>query len=210
MRAAPGASDLVARLAAADGAASHPFHARLIAPRANARDLGDTVHALCAIHGQHPNLIELVASQAASSPASGWLERAVAGFAIERTLLAQLTAAAGPLPSTPGQAQTATALTQERHALEMLARSERTGVGLGAAAALVLDWQAMRQVLAAAADRFGVALPPCALPDLADTADALDASPAAERAVGFGAQQLFAQHRGLLGLLEARASARGA
>ena len=209
VRAAPGASDLVARLATADGAGAHPFHARLVVPRANAHELGDAVHALCAVHGGHPDLIEIVASLNEPSSARAWLEQAVAGFLAERVALAQLTAAVGPLPSTPGQAKTETALSHERHALEMLARSERAGVGLGAAAALVLDWLPLRQVLAVAADRFGVALPPSTLPDPADTAAALDANPAAERAIGFGAQQLFAQHRGLLSLLEARASARG-
>lgn len=208
--AAPGASGLVRRLAAADGTGAHPFHARLTAPRANARDLGDAVHALCAIHGEHPDLIEIVASLNAASPADAWLSAAAAGFADERAALAQLITAAGPLPSTPGQAQTAATLTAERHALEMLARSERVGVGLGAAAALVIDWQAVRAVLAQAATRFGVTLAPSTLPQLADTTAALDATPAAERAIAFGAQQLFGQHRGLLSLLEARASARGA
>lgn len=203
----PGATDLVRRLATADGAGAHGFHARLLARRAPDRDLADTVHALCAVHGHHPDLIEIVAAGPAA-PARDWLDAAVAGFAGERRFLAHLTAAAGPLPSTPGQAQTETALTAERHALEMLARSERTGVGLGAAAALVWDWTALRQVLAHAADRFGVAIPASTLPAPAATAAALDAIPAAERAIGFGAQQLFAQHRGLLSLLEARASAR--
>ena len=206
---ASGASDLVRRLAAADGTGAHPFHARLTAPRANARDLGDAVHALCGVHGEHPDLIEIVAASAEPSPAAAWLAQAVAGFAAERAVLAQLTAAAGPLPSTPGQAQTAAALSAERHALEMLAKSERVGVGLGAAAALVLDWRAIRAILAQAADRFGVTLPASTLPPLADTVAALDAGPAAERAIAFGAQQLFGQHRGLLSLLEARASARG-
>lgn len=205
---ATGAADLVSRLAKADGAAAHPFHARLIARRAAPRDLCDAVHALCAVHGHHPDLIEIVAATCAS-PARAWLEQAVRGFAAERALLAHLTAAAGPLPSTPGQAQSHAALTAERHALEMLARSERDGVGLGAAAALVFDWTAFRQVLEHAADRFGVTAEPSSLPDLAATAVVLDASPAAERAIAFGAQQLFAQHRGLLSLLEARASARG-
>lgn len=204
-----GASDLVVRLAAADGAAAHPFHARLIAARAPARDLCDAVHTLCHVHGRHPDLIEIVASIATPSPASDWLGHAKDAFAAERAFLAQLTAAAGPLPSTPGQAQTEAALTAERHALEMLARSERAGVGHGAAAALAIDWAAMREVLDRAAQRFGVVPPPLALPSFADTAAMLDASPAAERAIAFGAQQLFAQHRGLLSLLEARASARG-
>lgn len=205
-----GAADLVGRLATADGAGAHPFFARLTAPRAASRDLGDAVHALCSVHGQYPGLIEIVASLDGASTVGGWLNEAVAGFVAERANLARLTAAAGPLPSTPGQAQTAAALSAERHALEMLARSERVGVGLGAAAALVIDWQSLRAVLTCAAERFGVTLAPSALPDIAATNAALEGSPAAERAVAFGAQQLFGQHRGLLSLLEARASARGA
>lgn len=199
-----GGQELVARLAAADGAAVQPFHARLLARRAPIRDLADAAHALCAVHGHHPGLIELVAQGSAVPAAQGWLDAAALGFAAERAALAKLVAAAGPLPSTPGQAQSESALTAERHALEMLARSERAGVGLGAALALALDWRAWRQVIDAAADRFGVTLPPPALPAM--TPPDL---PGAERAIGFGAQQLFAQHRGLLGLLEARSSARG-
>jgi hypothetical protein len=146
--AAPGASDLVARLASADGVAAHPHFAQLVVARAAPRDLGDAIHVLCAVHSTRPDLIEIVASTAAPGGASPWLEAALAGFAVERAILVQLTAAAGPLPSTPGQAQTAAALTAERHAMEMLARSERTGVGLGAAAALVLDWRARSRLAA--------------------------------------------------------------
>ncbi|WP_438827192.1 DUF6975 family protein, partial [Sphingomonas bacterium] len=75
-------------------------------------------------------------------------------------------------------------------------------------AALLVDWGAIRQVLAAAAERFGVTLAPSALPSDERIAAAL--ADTGERATGFGAQQLFARHRGLFGLLEARASARGA
>lgn len=203
-RIASPAFDLVARLGAADGLATHPFLARLLARRAPARDLGDAVHALCSVHGHHPDLIEIVAGDATD----GWFGQARAGFAAERAALTQLTAAAGPLPSTPGQARAQGALAAERHALEMLARSERIGVGLGAAAALLLDWITIREILAAAADRFGVTLPASTLPSEGTTADAL--AGIGERAIAFGAQQLFAQHRGLFGLLETRASARDA
>ncbi|WP_438827193.1 DUF6975 family protein, partial [Sphingomonas bacterium] len=60
-RIASPAWDLVMRLAAADGVATHPFHARLLHRRVPARDLGDAMHALCAVHGHHPDLIEIVA-----------------------------------------------------------------------------------------------------------------------------------------------------
>lgn len=206
---APGAADLVARLAAADGTAAHGHVQRLSHRRAATRDLSDAVHALCAVHGHHPDLIEIAASLSDDARAQAWFGDTARGFAAERVLLAQLTAAAGPLPSTPGQGMTAAALNHERHTLEMLARSERHGVALGAAAALIADWTAVRTVLANAADRFGVEADPAILPDAETTAAVLATLPAAERAIAFGAQQLFAQHRGLWSLLEARTSARG-
>lgn len=202
-----GATGTLRRLLAADGTAAHPHAHRLAEPRSSPRDLGDAVHALCTVHGQHPDLLTLAAALGHEPVARDWLAVAAHGFATERAALARLAAAAGPLPSTPGQAETSAALSQERHALEMLARSERGGVALGAAAALVGDWAAIRRTLTRAADRFGIELPPSALPD---TATLLDATPAPERAIAFGAQQLLGLHRGLWSLLEARASARGA
>ncbi|MBD3783838.1 MAG: MFS transporter [Micrococcales bacterium] len=101
-------------------------------------------------------------------------------------------------------------LAGQRHALEMLARSERRGCALGAAAALVLDWRAIRNVVDAAAQRFGVTLTPPALPSMRQTMGMMQTidSPAVERAMLFGAQQLLIQHRGLWDLLEARSGAR--
>ena len=93
----------------------------------------------------------------------------------------------------------------------MLACSDRRGCATGATAALVLDWTAIRSVLVQAAERFGVDIPVCRLPVEVDTASSvamLGSTPATERAITFGAQQLLAQHRGLWSLLEARASAR--
>ena len=190
------------RLLAADGTGAHPYIVALSAPRSSARDLGDAVHALCAVHGHHPDLLS-IAAQTEAEPARAWLHAAAEAFSHERGALTKLVAAAGPLPSTPGQAETAAALGAIRHALGMLARSERTGVALGAAAALVDDWLAVRGVLTGAAGRFGIELHDAVLP-APDTL--LDAAP--ERALAFGAQQLLAQHRGLWSLLEARSSAR--
>ena len=202
--AAGSAGATLRRLLVTDGTAGHPFVATLAARRANARDLGDAIHALCTVHGQHPDLLTIAAGLCGEGGAREWLNDAASGFAIERAALAQLVAAAGPLPSTPGQAESSAALNAQRHALEMLARSERAGVALGAAAALVGDWEAIRTVLVRAADRFGVELP---APGIADAELLLAQAP--ERAAAFGAQQLLGQHRGLWGLLEARSSARG-
>ncbi|MEG3171615.1 hypothetical protein U1708_05250 [Sphingomonas sp. ZB1N12] len=204
--------DALIGLADADGSTVHPHHARLLAGGPGQRNLSDAVHALCAVHGEHPGLIADVLARAVQPEASDWLARAASGFADERTYLAQLTAAVGPLPSTPGQAETESALVGERHALETLARSERRGCATGAVAALLIDWCSIRLVLDVAAERFGVAVPLLTLPSETDTAAiiaSLGASPGPQRAILFGAQQLFAQHRGLWSLLEARSSARG-
>lgn len=199
-----GALATLRHLLTSDGTARHPFAARLLLPRAATRDLGDAIHALCTVHGQHPDLLSIAAAHSPEGAAREWLTLASMSFAADRAEIARLVAAAGPLPSTPGQAEASGALAAQRHALEMLARSERGGVAWGTAAALVADWQAVRDVLARAADRFGVAL---TLPALPDPAALLHGAP--ERAASFGAQQLLAQHRGLWGLLEARSSARG-
>lgn len=200
-----GAESTLCRLLHTDGSVAHPQLQRLVLPGVSSRDLADAMYGLCSVHGHHPDLLTIVAGLCTEPAERAWLTEAAAGFEIERTLLAQLAAAAGPLPSTPGQAETAAALTTERHALEMLARSERDGVALGAAAALIGDWVAIRAVLTRAADRFGVPVTDAELPDIDEV---LGGAALPERAVAFGAQQLLGQHRGLWSLLEARASAR--
>ncbi|WP_235525707.1 MULTISPECIES: DUF6975 family protein [unclassified Sphingomonas] len=209
---APDAWQALVRLGEADGSAAHPHFRRLVSGGQGARNLSDAVHALCSVHGDHPGLIADVMARAVEPDEQEWLAAAAAGFVDERSYLAQLTAAVGPLPSTPGQAETESALVGERHALEMLARSERRGCATGAVAALLRDWTAIRAMLDVAADHFGLAVPAPTLPSTADTAAAitrLGRAPGPQRAILFGAQQLFAQHRGLWALLEARASARG-
>jgi len=124
----------------------------------------------------------------------------------------RLTAAVGPIPSTPGAAETEATLVAQRHALEILARSERRGCALGAATALVCDWWPIRRLLDRAAARVGIEAPVPSLPDEGSIIAVIQAecdSPAAERAMAFGGEQLLLQNRGLLDLLEARAAARG-
>lgn len=204
---------VIAALADADGSADHAQLRRLARPNAPQRDLADAVHLLCAVHGRTSDLFD-EAAQHRADPAwrpPAWIAVATDAFAIERAYLASLTAAAGPLPSTPGQAETDAALVAVRHAFAMLARSDRAGCATGAAVALIIDWYAFRALLDNAARRFGVAAPAPALPDAIEVATivaALAASPPHERAMAFGAQQVFAQHRGLCDLLEARAAAR--
>lgn len=205
------AFDLLAGLVSTDGSLGHPHVRRLIAPRAPNRDLADAVHALCAVHGRHPGMIDEAHDHCAQPEACAWLADAGAGFVVERGALVQLAAAVGPLPSTPRQAESEAALAGVRHAVSMLAHSDRGGCATGAAAALVGDWAVIRQVLEAGAIGAGIVLSPIMWPSASATEEAitlLGAKPATERAMVFGARQLLAQHRGLWDLLEARAAAR--
>jgi hypothetical protein len=210
----PDNGNLIAALVRAEGSSSHAYPAcfDLLAGRHAARNLADVVHHVCILHGRHPGVADHAANRSAEEEARSWLIDSVDGFIRERTFLTRLVVAAGPLPSTPAQAEAESAVNGQRHAIDMLAQSDRAGCALGAAIALVLDWQSIRGVLELAANRFSLDVPACTLPD-ADRTIALAKSAATsaqvERAMSFGAQQLLAQHRGLWDLLEARQVARG-
>lgn len=207
----PAPAHTIDKLVTADGTASCAYVATLVPPAAAMRDLADAVHTLAELHGAFPGLIDHAAGGAARGPVAGWLAVAAHDVALERTLLAKLTAAAGPRPSTPGHAASEVAVQAQRHVLEMLARSDRRGCATGAAIAFVLDWHAIRPVLEACADRTGTDVP-FRFDGLAAATRGLLArledDAAVARAMAFGAQQMLAQHRGLWHLLEARASAR--
>ena len=207
------AADLLVRSVDAEGTAGHSYAKApgLLTGREAVRNLADAAHYLCVLHGRFPGVIEHAAAKTAHPAAQGWLATAAEGFAAERSLLTRLAVAAGPLPSTPGQAECEATVLQQRHALEMLSQSERSGCALGAALALALDWRAIRGVLDLAARRVSIEPQICTLPNEDETrtvAMIVAESPAYERAMVFGAQQLLAQHRGLWDLLEARQSAR--
>ncbi|MDQ3077356.1 MAG: hypothetical protein M3Q83_00770 [Pseudomonadota bacterium] len=206
------ASAHLARIAAT-GSIDHPHVAALSAAsgREAARDLADAVHLLCSLYGRHPGLVELALHQCPAGPVRDWLRASSDAFERERLYLVRLTSAVGPLPSTPGSAETEAALSAQRRAIETLALSERHGCALGATTALVTDWAAVRQVLDRAATRMGVDVPSNSLPGDGSIGAVIDGGidgPAASRALGFGAEQLLLQHRGLFDLLEARATAR--
>ncbi len=115
------------------------------------------------------------------------------------------------MPGTPGAAETEASLLAQRHALEILACSERHGCALGAATALVGDWGPIRRLLDRAAARAGLDPPAPSLPDEAVVIEIVELAsdtPASGRALSFGGEQLLLQHRALFDLLEARASAR--
>lgn len=199
---------------AGEGCARHSYLNVLLeaSGRHSGRDFADAVHLLCSIHGRYPGLIEIALQRCPKGPVQDWLLRASEGFERERLYLVRLTAAVGPLPSTPGAAETETSLVAARHALETLAMSERNGCALGAATALVGDWWPVRRLLDRAAARVGTEAPAPSLPDETSVVAIIDRgadSPASARALAFGGEQLLLQHRALFDLLEARAAARG-
>jgi len=198
---------------AGGGSARHPHLNALLeasGPYA-ARDLADAVHLLCNLHGRYPGLIEIALQRCVSSEAKSWLDRAAEAFERERLYLVRLTSAVGPLPSTPGAAETEASLVAARHALETLATSERQGCALGAATALIGDWWPIRRLLDRASARVGLECPAPSLPDEASIIEVIHRASdtaASERALAFGGEQLLLQHRALLDLLEARAEGR--
>lgn len=207
------ATDIVTQLVKAEGTGSHLYAAsvELLSGRFATRNLADAVHYLCTLHGRHPGVVDHAAVRSAREAARKWILQAVDGFTVERGYLTKLAVAAGPLPSTPGQAESEAAVIGQRHALEMLAQSDREGCAIGAAIGLVLDWRGVRGLLNVAADRLGVTIAECTLPSPEASHDlvvALSESPAVERAMAFGGAQLIGQHRGLWDLLEARQLAR--
>lgn len=208
-----GAGAMLSSLVRDDGSAAHRWFRSpaLTGGRHAARNLADAIHYLCLLHGTQPALVDQIAADAIHPAASDWLAAAVTGFAVERNNLANLAVAAGPMPSTPGQAECEAAINGQRHALATLAESGRTGCAIGAAATLLLDWAAIRILLDDAAARLGVIPLPSTVPDREATLAVIDAAaetPIVVRAMTFGARQILGQQRGLWDLLEARRDAR--
>ena len=207
------AGDALVALAAAEGSAADPYlrSATLLAGRESRRNLADAIHLIALLHGSYPGVVDHAAGTMLGQHTRRWLEASVDAFGVERAWLARLQAAAGPIPSTPHANRTATVVLGQRHALETLARSERSGCALGTATMLLADWAAVRALLEVAGTRLGAEPGPSRMPDAGAIAAAVDAavtSPGMQRAVQFGGQQLLLQHRGLWQLLAARQAAR--
>jgi len=199
---------------ASEGCARHSHLNSLLEPTGphSGRDLADAIHLLCSLHGHYPGLIEIALQRCPKGTVHDWLSRASDGFERERLYLVRLTSAVGPLPSTPGAAETEASLVAARHALETLATSERDGCAIGAATALVGDWWPIRRLLDRAAARGGTDTPAPSLPDETSVVAIVEhaaQSAGSQRALAFGGEQLLLQHRALFDLLEARAEARG-
>lgn len=208
-----GAGELLLACVAGQGSAAHAWLGapELVSGPNATRNLADAVHFLGALHGRYPGVVDHASNRCVDPKAREWFSAATYCFAAERAYLARLAAAVGPVPSTPGQAGSESAVQGQRHAMEMLSQSERNGCAMGAAMAVVLDWTAVRTVLDAAGKRLGIDAPAWPFADVAlirDVADAAGATPGIQRAMLFGAEQIVIQHYGLWGLLESRHQAR--
>lgn len=206
-------TDTLLALIAADGVAGHAYlsDAALVAGSEATRNLADAVHFLCLLHGRHPGLIDHAFETTLCIASQRWLGSTAPAFGAERSYVTKLAVAVGPVPSTPGSAESEAAVLGQRHALEMLARSERRGCALGATVALIVDWQAIRPLLDRAALRLGLEPDVCKLPTRGTIETILHevaVDPGTVRALNFGAEQVLVQHRGLFDLLDARQSAR--
>ena len=207
------AIDALLSLVSAEGTAAHRFPVSDVMFRGPdaARNVADAVHHFCLLHGRHPGVVDHALARAGDKAQHEMLLSLAAQFAGERAFLAKLVVAVGPLPSTPGQAHTETAVLAQHHAIDMLAQSDRAGCAMGAAIAVLADWLAIRAVLDHAADRLSIDTPMMSLPGLGDLHEmvgSLTMTAGMERALVFGGQQIIAQHRGLWDLLEARSIAR--
>ncbi|MBL0914825.1 MAG: hypothetical protein IBJ13_04725 [Sphingopyxis sp.] len=208
-----GVAELLDNLVASEGTGAHAHvkSGALSSGPDAMRNLADAVHFIGLLHGRYPGIVDSAVRKAVDPISRKWMEEAAQAFAQERAFLSKIAAAVGPVPSTQGQAQCEAAVAAQRKALDMLAESDRHGCAVGAAIALTLDWRTIRVLLDISAQRLDMNAPRCTLPDLRDTArlaaDVPD-SPAAQRAIAFGAQQLIAQHSGLWDLLAARAASR--
>ncbi len=138
----------------ATSSASHPMSARwaLLDGPDLIRNQADVIHHLYLLHGRLPGLVDL-AIERSPVETSTWMISAAVAFAEERAFLTRLRS--GPprrCPARRARAECEAAVLAQRHALEMLATSERAGCATGAALAMMLDLgQVLRGVLDIAA-----------------------------------------------------------
>ena len=123
----------------------------------------------------------------------------IEAFERERLYLVRLTSAVGPLPSTPGAAETEASLVAARHALETLAMSERRWLRAWrrdrAGRRLVADPPPARPRRDARRHRIAGAVASRTKLRWSRSSTAARETPASARALAFGGEQLLLQHR---------------
>ena len=180
---------------------------RAVVKNARGALIADIAHFINISHGRHPGIVDHAASKIVDDMARNWLVDAIDGFAAERRFLNALTVAAGPIRRHVGQDKITALIAGQSKNFEMLATSDRLGCPAGAALAFVIDWQQTRPLLDRIALHIGMEPQAIALPlqtVCAAIATELARDDAYTRAMGFGAQQMLSQQRGLWQLIAAR------
>lgn len=180
---------------------------RAVVKNARGALIADIAHFINISHGRHPGIIDHAANKIVDDAARTWLVEAIDGFSAERRFLNALTVAAGPIRRHVGQDKITALIAGQSKNFEMLATSDRRGCPAGAALAFVIDWQQTRPLLDRIALHIGMEPQAVTLPsvrDCAALANELSKDDAQARAMGFGAQQMLAQQRGLWQLVAAR------
>lgn len=175
--------------------------------------VADITHYLCVAHGKHPGIIEHAMSKIIEDCSREWLVKAADGFTRERIYLTELTVAAGPITRIIGQDETDMLIVNQSKHYKMLASSDRNGCSIGAAAAFIMDWHHIRQLMDIIALHLNISIPSSTLPSIHETEKMISEYSTSEnitRAINFGADQILSQQRAFWNLIKARASSRNA
>lgn len=173
--------------------------------------VADIAHYLCVAHGKHPGIIEHAMSKIIDDCSREWLVKAADGFTRERIYLTELTVAAGPITRIIGQDETDMLIVNQSKHYKMLASSDRKGCPIGAAAAFIIDWHHIRQLMDLMALYLNITIPSNSLPSDNETVLMINEYAISEnitRAVNFGADQILSQQRAFWNLIRARATSR--
>lgn len=204
---ADGSASVIAPLMAFLGDRGERPDLRAVVKNARGALIADIAHFINITHGRHPGVVDHAALKIVDDAARYWMVEAIDGFAAERRFLNALTVAAGPIRRHVGQDKITALISGQTKNLEMLATSDRKGCPAGAALAFIVDWQQSRPLLDRIALHVGMEPPALSAPSI-ETIILLTAQLAKDdayiRAMGFGAQQLLAQQRGLWQLIVAR------
>lgn len=178
--------------------------------------VADLIHFLAILHGELPNVIDVVTS--ACPRLEGTLEPAAQQMQRDRAWLAGLCVETGSAVEHFGITEAETAVRGLRDAMLTLAGSQREGCGLGVAIGFLVEWPPLRTCLDQAGtlafsrrwpgpDGFWTG---STLKQVLPIAETAFAAPTTGRAIAFGASQWTQVHSQLLALAEDRAAARGA
>lgn len=178
----------------------------------NGSDIADVCHYLCILHGRYPGVMDSLSDRMVGAGDPFYSELAER-FTAERRLLTDLTVAAGPIGRLTGEDRSMNMVEQSRVAIDLLARSDREGCALGAAAALLTEWKHIRPALEAIARRLGVTTGELNHESLnTQMLERVTSLPEKrqKRAIAFGIKQFFHQHEQFWLLLNNRCAARRA